>query len=48
MLDWTGLEYQAETLGSGLHDEPTEDNIRLFPWQDGWILDTEKSGQEPP
>ncbi|KAK1342015.1 hypothetical protein QTO34_016768 [Cnephaeus nilssonii] len=30
MLDWTGLYYGAEILGSGLNSDPAEDKIGLF------------------
>ena len=47
MLDWTGLQYGAETLGSGLHPGPTEDKIGPFPWQEGQRRDIGKLGGEP-
>lgn len=35
MLDWTVLEHGAETLGSDIYPDPTEDRIGFFSMA-GW------------
>lgn len=43
-LDWTVLQYGAESLGSDFHRSPVEDEMGLFLWWDGGNRDLKISG----